>query len=60
MVDNSDFVLTFFDGQRGGTAATLSYAATKMKKIINLADSGEGNMTYQDYCTLDTAFEEDE
>ncbi len=37
MVDNSDIVITFFDGKSGGTAATLKYANEKGKNIVNLA-----------------------
>ena len=40
MVDNSDTVITWFDGQTGGTAQTLNYAARKGKNIVNLADKG--------------------
>ncbi len=40
MVDNSDIVITWFDGRAGGTAQTLSYAARKDRRIVNLSDSG--------------------
>ena len=40
MVDNSDFVITWFDGQKGGTAGTLAYAQKNNKRIINLAENG--------------------
>ncbi len=40
MVDNSDYVITWFDGKSGGTAQTLSYAQKSGKKIINLAENG--------------------
>ncbi len=40
MVDNSDIVLTFFDGQRGGTRSTLSYADKKGKRIVNIGEYG--------------------
>lgn len=36
MVDNSDYVVTWFDGKRGGTENTLKYAAKKCRHIINL------------------------
>ncbi len=39
MVDNSDYVVTWFDGKRGGTENTLKYAAKKRRHIINLNDS---------------------
>ena len=40
MVDSSDVVLTFFDGQKGGTGSTLSYANKKGKRIVNIAQYG--------------------
>ena len=36
MVDNSDYVLTWFDGKPGGTRNTVEYAARKLRHIINL------------------------
>ena len=36
MVDNSDVVITWFDGHKGGTANTIDYAMRKGRKIINL------------------------
>ncbi len=36
MVDRSDLVLTWYDGQSGGTRNTLSYAKRKGRKILNL------------------------
>lgn len=38
MVDKSDNVITYYDGQSGGTANTLRYAASKGKKITNLSE----------------------
>ena len=38
MVDNSDYVVTWFDGKHGGTENTLKYAAKKRRHIINLND----------------------
>lgn len=40
MVDNSDIVLTWFNGKPGGTASTLRYAASQGKKIVNLCENG--------------------
>lgn len=37
MVDNSQLILTYYDGKQGGTAGTLAYAQKKGKPIINLA-----------------------
>ena len=36
MIDNSDYVVTWFDGRRGGTENTLKYAEKKGRHIINL------------------------
>ena len=36
MVDNCDYVLTWYDGKRGGTMETLNYAAKKGREIINI------------------------
>lgn len=36
MVDNSDMVVTYFDGKKGGTENTLQYAKKNNKRIINL------------------------
>lgn len=36
MIDNSDCVLTWFDGVAGGTKSTLNYAERKNRSIINL------------------------
>ena len=46
MVDNSDTVITFFDGKSGGTAATLRYAGEKGKRIINLAAEKKNEKIY--------------
>ena len=42
MVDNSDVVLTYFDGKAGGTGSTLKYAKKLGKSIINVAEYGVG------------------
>ena len=39
MVDNSDFVLTYFDGSSGGTKNTVAYARKKGRGIINLYEN---------------------
>lgn len=51
MVDNSDVVVTWFDGQRGGTASTLYYAEKNEKKIINLFEGADlvGPYTYFEF-----------
>ena len=38
MVNNSSIVLTYFDGQSGGTGQTIKYAQKKGLKIINIAE----------------------
>ena len=48
MVDRSGLVITYFDGQSGGTAGTLKYAAKKGRKIINIADYDISDI-YSDY-----------
>ncbi len=40
MVDNSDMVITWYDGKSGGTASTLNYAFKNNKRIVNLAENG--------------------
>ena len=40
MVDNSDIVLTWYDGKPSGTGNTLKYANKKGKKIVNLNEDG--------------------
>lgn len=36
MVDNSDYIVTWYDGQAGGTRNTIKYAQKKSRYIINL------------------------
>ncbi len=36
MVDNSDYIVTWYDGMAGGTRNTLSYAARKRRYIVNI------------------------
>lgn len=36
MVDNCDYVLTWFDGKSGGTKNTIDYAIKKNRAVINL------------------------
>lgn len=40
MVDNSDFVITWYDGKAGGTRNTLRYAQIKQRRTINLNEYG--------------------
>ncbi len=39
MVDNSDVLVCFFDGKKGGTKYTLDYAKKNNLEIINILDS---------------------
>lgn len=36
MVDNSDYIVTWYDGKQGGTRNTLSYAQKKKRYIVNV------------------------
>lgn len=36
MVDNSDYVVTWYDGKQGGTRNTLNYAQKKKRYIVNV------------------------
>ena len=45
MVDNSDYVLTWFDGASGGTKNTVDYALKKGKTVVNLC---EDNISLQE------------
>ena len=56
MVDNSDFVITWFDGQGGGTASTLAYAHRNGKRIVNLAENGVHS--YETYSPFEIIEEE--
>ncbi len=38
MVNKSDYIVSFFDGQCGGTKRTVEYAERKGRQIINLGD----------------------
>lgn len=48
MVDNSDIVITYFDGKAGGTRSTINYAKRKGKQIINVAEYGIGEYFPED------------
>ncbi len=41
MVDNSDFVITWFDGQKGGTENTVRYALKKGRQVFNIYETPE-------------------
>ena len=42
MVDNSDFVITWYDGRQGGTKNTINYALKRGRKVFNTnCDSGD-------------------
>lgn len=39
MVDNSDFVIAYYDGSPGGTRDTVKYAGKKGKSVINCCEN---------------------
>ncbi len=41
MVDNSDYVITWFDGQKGGTENTIRYAVKKGRQVFNINENPE-------------------
>ena len=47
MVDNSDAVLTWYDGKQGGTHNTIEYAAKTQKYIINTCNKSSGSFAVQ-------------
>ena len=46
MVDNSDYVITWFDGQSGGTKNTIRYAKKIGRQIFNIYEN-PNNMGFQ-------------
>lgn len=46
MVDNSDYVITWYDGQKGGTENTVRYAIKKGRHIFNINETPE-NIGFQ-------------
>ena len=49
MVDRSDIVVTWFDGQSGGTKNTITYAEKKGKQIINVKDTLQTEKSFVTY-----------
>lgn len=47
MVDNSDYVLTWYDGKSGGTRNTIDYALSKGRFILNINKSVYDNFAVQ-------------
>lgn len=43
MVDNSDYVMTWFDGKPGGTKNTVDYAIKQNRYILNLYDGANND-----------------
>ncbi len=43
MVDNSDYVMTWFDGKPGGTKNTIDYAVKQNRFVLNLNENGGEN-----------------
>ncbi len=46
MVDNSERVIAFCDGKKGGTLNTLRYARKKQREIINIAELPAEKLNY--------------
>ena len=44
MVDNSDFVIAYYDGSPGGTRSTVKYAEKKGRSIINCCENAGEQM----------------
>ncbi len=57
MVDNSDYVLTWFDGAKGGTHNTILYALKNEKRVINLRNLNQEPIIYSD--TFYTAWDDE-
>lgn len=49
MVENSDYVLTWYDGKSGGTRNTIDYAAKIGRQIININPDKVENFAVQTY-----------
>lgn len=50
MVDNSDYVLTWYDGAEGGTKNTVNYARKSGKTVVNLCKKERGFQ--EDFCDV--------
>ncbi|MBQ6847777.1 MAG: DUF1273 family protein [Clostridia bacterium] len=46
MVDNSDYVVTWYDGQKGGTENTVRYALKKGRYVFNICETPD-NLGFQ-------------
>lgn len=53
MVDNSDYVITWYDGKKGGTANTLQYAHRIGRQIFNINRDVPSSFEYQIAIQLD-------
>lgn len=47
MVDNSDYVITWYDGKSGGTRNTINYALKKGRQVFNIYNNSVDNLGYQ-------------
>ena len=47
MVDNSDYVITWYDGKAGGTRNTIDYALKKGRQVFNIYDENVEDLGYQ-------------
>ena len=52
MVNNSDCVLTWFDGKQGGTRNTLDYAVSQKRYVINICNQPAESFGVQTYFEL--------
>ena len=52
MVDNCDFVLTWFDGKKGGTKNTIDYAFKKQRFIFNAFEEKSERFALQERIDL--------
>ena len=52
MVDNCDYVLTWYDGKSGGTKNTLDYASKKQRQIFNVNKKTEETIAIQTFFEL--------
>lgn len=47
MVDNSDYVITWYDGKKGGTRNTIDYALKNGRQVFNINEMGTESLGYQ-------------
>lgn len=47
MVDNSDYVITWYDGKKGGTRNTIDYALKRGRQVFNIYENSVDDLGYQ-------------